>query len=99
MSNKTSLVQFLIDISNNQMIQVIKILTKVQLQEIIEIIYNVVQGVCSVSDSDKILLNKHKQFIRKILLKQTTLQHKKLLLLKIRKILPIFLKAYLQYVS
>lgn len=99
MSNKTNLVQFLIDISNNQMIQVIKILTKVQLQEIIEIIYNVVQGVCSVSDSDKILLNKHKQFIRKILLKQTTLQHKKLLRLKIRKILPIFLKAYLQYVS
>lgn len=99
MKDKTYLAQFLLNATPQQISQMITLLSKEQLQWIIEIIYNVVQGVCPISTVDKTLLTKKKNFIRKIVSKGVTRQQRKLYLLKISKVLPVFLKAYLHYVS
>lgn len=96
---KTHFVLFLLDVSHQQLKSFLKIMTKEQLQTIIEIIYNVVQEVCSISEMDKKVLVKHKTRIRKIVSRSTTRGQRKLLLVKIRKLLPIFFKAYLHYVT
>lgn len=50
---KTHLVLFLLDVSHQQLKSLLKIITREQLQTIIEIIYNVVQEVCPILEIDK----------------------------------------------
>lgn len=50
---KTHLVLFLLDVSHQQLKSLLKIITREELQTIIEIIYNVVQEVCPILESDK----------------------------------------------
>ena len=89
MKNKNIFIKFLLDIPKQQLVRFLKIITKEQLQAIIEIIYNVVQGVCYISEINKSVLSKHKNIIRKLVSKQTTLLQRKKLLVKIHTILPI----------
>jgi len=96
---KRHFISFLIDVPRHQLISILKILTKEQLQTIIEIIYNVVQGVCPVSESNKSILNKNKYHIRKLVVKRSTLTERKRILLKLNNILPVFFKAFINYVS
>lgn len=96
---KQHLILFLMHMSRHQLLHVLRILTKEQLRAIIEIIYNVVQGTCPVSEANKNILLKHKNLIRRLVVKRLTLSQRKRLLLKIRNILPIFFQAYIHYVS
>lgn len=99
MNDKKTFIKFLQDIPKQQLVCFLKIITKEQLQAIIEIIYNVVQGVFPISVANKSVLSKHKNLIRALVSKRTTLSERKRLLLKLRNILQIFLKAYIEYVS
>lgn len=96
MKDKTTFIKFLLNITKQQLVTFLRITTKEQLQTIIEIIYNVVHGVC---DSNKLTLSKHKNIIRKLVVKRSSLVERKKLLLKIHNILPVFLQAYIKHVS
>ena len=96
---KQNFILFLIDAPKHQLVSLLKIITKEQLQTIIEIIYNVVQGVCPISEGNTNIITKSKNFIRRLVAKRSTLSQRKKLLLKLRNILPIFLQAYISYVS
>ena len=54
------------DVPKQQFPHLLKIMTKEQLQAIIEIICNVVQGVCIISEANKSILSKHKHLIRMV---------------------------------
>lgn len=99
MKDKTTFIKFLLNITKQQLVTFLRITTKEQLQTIIEIIYNVVHGVCTISDSNKLTLSKHKNIIRKLVVKRSSLVERKKLLLKIHNILPVFLQAYIKHVS
>jgi hypothetical protein len=60
---KHHLILFLMDVPKQQFAHLLKIMTKEQLQAIIEIICNVVQGVCTISEANKSILSKHKHLI------------------------------------
>lgn len=92
-------IQFLLICSPQQFDFILKSLTKDQLQIIMEILFNVIKGVCPISDKNKTVLMKRKRFIRAVLLSKLTLSQRKQGLRKIQKILPIFLKACMQYGS
>ena len=79
--------------------QIIETLSKEQLRAIIEIVYNVMQGVCPLSKTNKNLLSKHKTVIRKVIVPRLTVKERRKRFRNINKILPIFLKSYLQYVA
>jgi hypothetical protein len=70
---KHHLILFLIDVPKQQFAHLLKIMTKEQLQAIIEIIYNVVQRVCTISEANKSILSKHKHLIRRLITKRATL--------------------------
>jgi hypothetical protein len=55
------------DVPKQQFVHLLKIMTNEQLQAIIEIIYNVVQGVCTISEANKSILSKHKHLIRRLI--------------------------------
>lgn len=99
MKDKIHFAQFLLTVNQKEMRQIIKFLSKEKLQWVIEILYNVVQGVCPITDLDKKLLSKKKSIIRQLFSKQITLNRRKLLLVKLSPLLPIFLKICLKYVS
>jgi len=99
MKDKKAFIIFLNDTSDQQLSRILKLLTKEQLQAIIEIIYNVAQGVCAISEANKSILTNHKRLIRRLIAKKSTLTERKKLLFKSRKILPIFFQAYINYVS
>lgn len=82
---KHHLILFLMDAPKQQFTHLLKIMTKEQLQTIIEIIYNVLHGVCTISDINKSILSKHKRLIRRLVTKRSTLTERKKLLLKSRK--------------
>ena len=63
---------FLMDVPKQQFAHLLKIMTKEQLQTIIEIICNVVQGVCTISEANKSILSKHKHLIRRLITKRST---------------------------
>ena len=90
---KKHLILFLMDLPKQQFAHLLKIITKEQLQAIIEIIYNVVQGVCTISEANTSILSNHKHLIRRLITKRSTLSQRKKLLLKIRNILPIFFSS------
>lgn len=99
MKDKLALVYYLKSLTQKESLKTIKILSKNQLQWIMEIIYNVSQGVCPVSDSNKKVLSKHKLTIRRLVAKGATQNQRKDVLQKLRPLLFIFLDSYLQYVS
>jgi hypothetical protein len=89
-------VQFLMKATQQQQLCILKTLSKPQLQCILEIIFNVMQGVVSLTEHDKAQLKRRKRFIRAT---RVTLNQRRKRLLQIKDILTVFLKAYLNYVS
>ena len=85
MKDKKIFIILLNGASDQQLSCILKILTREQLQTIIEIIYNVLHGVCIISDSNKSILAKHKKFIRKIVSRRSTLMERKKLFLNQEK--------------
>ena len=70
---KNHLSLFLMNVPKQQCAHLLKIMTKEQLQAIIEIIYNVVQGVCTISEANTSILSKHNHLIRRLITKRATL--------------------------
>ena len=83
----------------NQKQFILKTLTKNQVQCIVEIVFNVMNGVIDITENDKKILKKRKRIIREVIRTHATLIERKRHILQIKKILPLFLKAYLKYVS
>ena len=96
-TDRKTLIHFLLICSTQQFEYTLKTLTKIQLTVIVEILFNVVKGVCPISDRNKTKLYKKKRLIREVLIPRLTPTQRKRRLLKIKKLLPIFLQAYLQY--
>ena len=97
---KNHLILFLMNVPKQQCAHLLKIMTKEQLQAIIEIIYNVVQGVCTISEANTSILSKHKHLIRRLITKRATLSQRKQTVVKNKKHLTHFLfQAYDHYVS
>ena len=92
-------VQFLMKATQQQQLCILKTLSKPQLQCILEIIFNVMQGVVSLTEHDKAQLKRRKRFIRVVIATRVTLNQRRKRLLQIKNILTVFLKAYLNYVS
>lgn len=98
-ADRKSFVHFLLNCSSQQFEYVLKTLTKDQLQIIVEILFNVVKGICPISDKNKTVLFKKKRLIREVLIPRLTSVQRRRRLQKIKKLLPIFLEACLQYGS
>lgn len=64
-----------------------------------EILFNVVQGICLILNKNKTLLVTRKRLIREVLMSRLTTVQSRQRLQKIKKLLPIFLEACLQYGS
>jgi len=95
--DRKSFVHFLMICTSQQLEHILKTLTKDQLQVITEILFNVVKGVCPISDKNETVLMKRKGLIREVLLPRLTLTQRKRHLHKIKTLLPIFLEACLRY--
>lgn len=94
---RNCLIRFLLTCTSQQYLYTLKTLTKDQLQIIAEILLNVLRGVCPISDKNKTVLMKRKRSIREVILPRLTLTQRRQRLIKIRKLLPIFREACLQY--
>lgn len=94
---RSCLIRFLLTCTSQQYLYILKTLTKDQLQIIAEILHNVLHGVCPISDKNKTILMKQKRSIREVISPRLTLVQRRQRLIKIRKLLPIFLEACLQY--
>lgn len=98
-TDRKTFVHFLLICSPQQLEFLLKTLTKAQLQVIVEIIFNVVKGVCAISDKNKTVLYKRKRLIREVILPKLTSEQRKRRLRKLKRILPIFLEACLKHGS
>lgn len=97
--DRKSFVHFLLICSPQQFEYTLKSLTKNQLQVIIEIIFNVMKGICPISDKNKTKLYKQKRLIREVILPKLTPEQRKHCLKKLKRVLPIFLEACLKHGS
>lgn len=92
-------VSFLLRATPVQNRHILNTLSKTQLQYIVEIVFNVLQGVVPLSKTDKTLLKRWRSPIRALTAHKATLRQRKQGLKRIRNILPVLFKAYLKYVS
>ena len=92
-------IQCLLELSPKQKLFILRNITDIQLKDIVEIIYNVLHGVCPVQAKDKAKLKKYKSVLRKLTASDVSFLLRKKQLLKIESILPIFFNAYIRYVK
>jgi len=88
---------YLLTASKVQVKSLLRNLTTDQLKLLVEIIYNVAKGIIPLSDSDKSTLWKYKRIIHRVLLQGLTRRQRQQRLVKIRDLLPIFIRGYLQW--
>lgn len=98
-TERDTFLRFLLSCSSQQFNFTIKTLTPNQLQVIVEIVFNVLNGVCPVSNKNKIKLHQKKRLIREIILPKLTPSQRKRKLQRIKTVLPIFLEACLKHVA
>jgi len=89
--------EYLLAASNMQVKSLLQNLTTDQLKLLVEIIYNVAKDIIPLSDSDKSKLWKYKRVIRGVLLRGLTRRQRQRRLVKIKDLLPIFIRGYLQW--
>jgi hypothetical protein len=95
--DRKSFVHFLLICSPQQFKCTLKTLTKNQLQVIVEIIFNMMKGICPISDKNKTKQYKRKRLIREVILPKLTPEQRKRRLKKHKRVLPIFLEACLKH--
>ena len=88
-------VQFLMKATQQQQLYILKTLSKPQLQCILEIIFNVMQGVVSLTEHDKAQLKRRQRFIRAVIATRVTLNQRRKRLLQIKNILTVILQLNL----
>jgi hypothetical protein len=93
------LIEFLIKTTPQQRMKILKTLKKEELKLIIEIIFNVVYGVCPIFETSTKLLLRYKGLIRQVIADGLRANQRRSILIKFRKIIPVFVQAYVKYVS
>ena len=83
----------------SQLKSILKTLTQHQLQLLVEIIFNIIQGVIPISGSVKKRLAKHSKAIRNVVVKGLTLKQRRTRLESISVIIPVMIKSFFQYES
>jgi hypothetical protein len=97
--NIRSLCLYLTSSPKQQVTYILKTITKDQLQIILEILYNIVNGILAISNEDKQKLKKHKTILRKLIAPDLKWTSRKKLLWKIRHLVPVILQSYLKHVK
>lgn len=97
MKKYEALVKYLME--SKQRKKVISSLSKTQLQVVTEIVFNVIQGVCHLSDNDINTLRRHRAAIRRLTVSKLTLKERRIRLQNISRVLPILLTSYMKYVA
>lgn len=96
---KKALCIFILSCPKHQVAYILKTITKDQLQIILEILYNIINGVLAISNEDKQKFQKHKTILRKLISSDLKWTSRKKLLWKIRHVVPIILQSYLNHVK
>ena len=86
-------------LNEEQFNYIIKTATIDQLRGIIEIVYNVMRGVCFIGPKDKRKLEHYKSELRSLITPDLSTTQRKKLLIKIKSVLPIFFRVYIKYVA
>ena len=94
---KVYFINGLLILSNKQRNMIVKHLEDEQLKVILEIIFNVLRGVCKVTSTEKQTMEPFIKILRSLISSDVAVRRRKQLLMKIREILPLFLKAYIRY--
>ena len=87
-----SLFDVLVQSTDKQREVFLKTVSETQLKAILEAIYNVLFGTCSINTKDKRKLKPHSAVIRRMLSKELTLKQQRRLLKKHQHLLPLLLK-------
>lgn len=82
-----------------QIMYVLKTISKDHLHIILEILYNIVNGVLAISNEDKQKFKKHKTILRKLIAPNLEWTSRKKLLWKIKHLVPIIIQNYVKYVK
>ena len=82
----------------SQRVQLIRTIDDDQFDILVEIIYNILHGICSLTKKEE-KLKKHKTQLRKLIEKKTTKLVKKDILVSIQQIIPSLLSPLLRYLS
>lgn len=90
---------FLASSRKQQVMYILKTLSKDQLRIILEIFYNITNGIISISTKDKIKISKYKSIVRKILGSDLKWGSRKKLLWKIKHLVPIIILNYSKHVQ
>lgn len=90
---------FLLSGSKEQVMHILKNITKEQMQIILEITLNIVHNTLTISTKDRNEMGKYKNLVRKILAPKINWSLRNVLLWKIRSLLPIIAKNYLSHVK
>ena len=94
-----SFIQCLLEFNQEQRHFILKTVTNKQLKDIIEIIYNAMQGICPIISQEKVKLQKYKSVLRSLIASDISIHRRRQLLLKVETILPVIFKAFIRYVK
>ena len=83
----------------SQRVQLIRTIDDDQFDILVEIVYNILHGICSLTKKEEEMLKKHKTQLRKLIEKKTTKIVKKDILVSIQQIIPSLLSPLLRYLS
>ena len=92
-----SLFQMLVEASDVQRMAILKTLSDQQLRALIEAVYNVLRGVCSINNKDKKKLFNYKTIIRRLVNKELTSKQRHRLLINHQGMLPVLLRQVLKH--
>ncbi|MEW8544397.1 MAG: hypothetical protein AB2693_12760 [Candidatus Thiodiazotropha sp.] len=93
------LFKILAESSDAQRSAILKTLNPAQLRAVLEAIYNVLRGTCTISDKLKKKLYQHRRVIRRLVSKDLTRQQQQRLINKHRTLLPLLLKPVIEFLS
>lgn len=79
--------------------QLINTVSDEQLSVLIEAVYNVLQGVCPLSNKDKNNLSKNKKILRKFTDPKLSKRLKSTILRKIHHLIPVLLQPVIRYIT
>lgn len=93
------LFELLITATNEQRAVIVQTLSEPQLKAVLEAIYNVLMGNCSISNRDKNKLIRYKDVIYRLVSKELDGKQQRRLLKKNHTLLPIVLNAVIQFLK
>ena len=93
------LFKLLSETSDAQRSAILKTLSPAQLRAVLEAVYNVLRGTCTISDRIKKKLHQYRRILRQLVSKDLTRQQQHRILNKHRTLLPLLLKPVIEFLS